>query len=69
MSELTKLRYKHIPDGALYMVVDTTIDSTICYCYSSEYADMIVGAMNYQRMLEEVLGESEVALRSMDVAI
>jgi hypothetical protein len=56
-------RYKIGPAGNAYVVIDTAIDSVICYCNRREYADSIITAMNYLALCD--IAQKDIA--KMDV--
>ena len=61
----TTERYKILKMGAAYVVIDTAQDTTLCYCTSKEYANALMGAMNYMVSV----GEAQNALEEINVDI
>lgn len=64
--EVSSQRYlRSKVSDSCHTVTDTTIDSVICYCPKSEYADLIIEGLQYI----SILGKEQVKLAQMEVKI
>lgn len=61
----SSMRYTCVKLGAGYGVVDTTIDTIICFCSTQEYASSIMGAMNYM----EDVSKAQQALSNINIEV